>query len=211
MPDWAIALISVVVGAAVALIGSELIEWYKRPRLEINFEEKQGQKPYIPDYNDNTKQLAGIVHKIKYLRLVARNKGKKPAINCEAKLELAAKNESKELNKVALHWSRNDPLLYSQNNTEKIFAPISLNINDEEIVDVLRLSYSFSCMPDADHTPNSSPFIESTSLRQLQLHPKATYKCKVTIYSSNANPKAFKFKVSWDGTLEGFNRAFTKD
>ncbi len=214
MESWAIPLITAFGGAAIALIGKELIEWYKRPRFEIDFEEREGQKPYIPDYNDWTMQTAGDIHRIKYLRLIVHNKGKRPAMDCEAKLEISVK--SKEINKVALHWSRRDPALYSKSryieessaDPEKIFAPISLNINDEETVDVLSLSYYYSTLPNADHSPHFLPYVESASLRQLQLNANTAYSAKVTIYSSNTMPKSFKFKVNWDGTLEGFNKAF---
>ena len=120
---------------------------------------------------------------------------------------------------MALHWSRNDPALYSEHwkiiqgqsdNVDKIYAPINLNINDEETVDVFSLPYSFSTMPDTDHSLRPSLTIESASLRQLVLLPNITYVCKVTVYASNTNPKSFNFKVNWDGGFEGFDKAFTK-
>jgi hypothetical protein len=217
MPEWLISLISVVVGAAIGVGVRELVQWCKRPRLEIDFEERDGQKPYTPDYNDWAMQTAGDIHRIQYLRLMVHNKGKRPAMDCEAKLELSIESGSKEINKVALHWSRRDPALYSKSryieessaDPEKIFAPISLNINDKETVDVLSLSYHYSTLANADHSLHLSPYIESASLRQLQLGPNITFLAKVTVYSSNTMPKSFKFNVNWDGTLEGFNKAFT--
>ena len=219
MPDWLISLLSVIVGAGIGIGGAELVQWWKRPKLEIDFEEKEGKKPYIPDYNDESMHSAGDTYRIKYLRLIVRNKGRKPAMGCEAKLELFPDGAQHATAKVALHWSRHDPKLYSKyeegilvsQDREKVFAPISLNIDDEETVDVFKLPYFFSTIPDTDHTPRFLKIIESASFRQLQLQPKTTYQCKVTIYSSNANPKAFKFRCKWDGTIEGFNKAFTKD
>ncbi len=215
MESWAIPLTTAIGGAVIVLFLREFVEWYKRPRLEIDFEERAGQKPYTLDYYDWTMQTAGDIHKIKYLRLIVHNKGKKPAMDCEAKLEISV--ESVEINKVALHWSRRDPTLYSKSryiekssaDPEKIFAPISLNIDDKETVDVLSLSYHYSTLPNADYSPHFLPYIESTSLRQLELNANTTFSAKVTIYSSNTMPKSFKFKVNWDGTLEGFNKAFT--
>jgi len=220
METWIIPLLTAIGGAIVALIGRELIEWSKRPRFEIDFEEREGQKPYIPDYNDEGIRSAGDTYRVKYLRLIVRNKGKKPAMNCEAKLELVIEGASDATHKVALHWSRRDPRLYSTSGDvelgvidepEKVFAPINLNINDEETVDILTLPYSFSTVADTDHSPRFPPHIETVSLRQLVLQPKNTYHCKVTVYSSNTTPESFKFKVNWDGTLEGFNKAFIKD
>jgi len=220
MPEWLISLMSVIVGAAIGITGTELVQFLKRPRLEIDFEERGKQKPYIPDYNDKTWHAASeYTYRIKYLRLIVRNIGKKPAVNCEAKLELLPDGVQDSANKVALHWSRNDPELYSKyeggilvsQDKEKIFAPISLNKDDEEIVDVFQLDYHFSTKPETDHSLKSKPYIETVSPRQLILQPNSVYDCKVTVYASNTNPKSFEFKVNWDGTMEGFNKAFTKD
>jgi len=215
METWAIPLATAVGGAVVVLLLREFFEWYKRPRFEIDFEEREGQKLYTPDYNNEAMQTAGDTHRIKYLRLIVQNKGKKPAMDCEAKLEISV--EGGEINKVALHWSRRDPALYSKyqygsgasDDPEKFFAPISLNINDEEPVDVLSLNYHYSTLPNADHSPHFISHLESVSLRQLQLEAKTAFAAKVTVYSSNTMPRSFKFKINWDGTLEGFNKAFT--
>jgi len=225
MEVWVIPLLAAIGGATIALIGKELIEWYKRPRLEIDFEKREGQSPYILDLNDETRAEAGQTHRVKYLRLRVCNKGRKPAMNCEAKLEITkiTINEIESdiaSTKVALHWSRHDPILYSRDgdistglldNAEKVFAPIDLNISDDEPVDVLRLPYSFSTLPNTNHSPNPYPFIESASLRQLRLQPNWSYQCKVTVYASTATPKSFKFKVNWDGKVDGFNKAITRD
>ena len=73
------------------------------------------------------------------------------------------------------------------------------------------LQYSLSTIPNTDHSPHMFPHIESSSLRQLELHSNVGYSAKVTIYSSNTMPVSFKFKIQWDGTLDGFDNAFTKD
>jgi hypothetical protein len=220
MENWIISVLSAIGGAVVALLGRELIEWRKRPKLKIDFEEREGQKPYIPDYNDETIKSAGNTNRVKYLRLLVHNKGKKPALDCEAKLEIVLDELKNMPYNVALHWSRRDPALYSEylengtiasTNNEKVFAPISLNINDKETVDVFSFRYSFSTLPDTDHTPRFLPVIESVSLRQLQLQPNTIYQCKVTVYSSNTDPKSFEYRLNWNGTLDGFYRAFVKD
>lgn len=219
MPEWLISLVSVIVGAVIGISGTELVQFLKRPRLEIVFEEREEQKPFIPDFNDETMAEAGRTYRIKYLRLQVSNKGKTPATDCEAKLEILPDGANKPTNKVALHWSRRDPALYVQPmevnwglsaNADKIFLPINLNINDSETVDVFSLHYSFSTVPDTDLSPRFLSVIESASLRELQLQAETKYHCKVTIYSGNTNPKSFSFVTYWDGTLEGFNKAFTK-
>ncbi len=215
MEVWVIPLLAAIGGAAVALIGKEFLEWYKRPRLQIDFEEREREKPCVVDFNDEGMTATDRTYRIKYLRLIVRNKGKKPAMDCEAKLAITTDIESDITNnKVALHWSRRDPVFYRRDtfsdNAEKVFAPINLNINDEEIVDVLKLSYSYSNMPDVDHSPKRHTTIESVSPRQLVLQPGTIYRGTVTVYSSNTNPKSFKFKVNWDGSVERFKKAFTK-
>jgi hypothetical protein len=219
MPEWLISLISVIVGAAIGIGGTELVQFLKRPKLEIDFEKRGKQKPYIPDYNDETLSASGLTFRVRYLRLIIRNIGKTPALDCEPKLEIFVENENEPASKTILHWSRRDPALYSQYGEgrtllsvepEKVYAQISLNLNDEETVDVFRLGYSFSTIPNTDLTPRAYPQIESVSLRQLVVYPKSKYHCKVTVYASNTKPKSFEFKVNWDGTLDGFNKAFTK-
>ena len=100
MEIWAIPLATAVGGAVVVLLLREFVEWCKRPRFEIDFEERAGQKPYIPDYNNEAMQTAGDIHRIKYLRLMVHNKGKKPAMDCEAKLEISV--EGGEINRPRL-------------------------------------------------------------------------------------------------------------
>jgi hypothetical protein len=209
METWAIPLVTAVGSAVVVLLLRELVEWYKRPRFGIDFEERAGQKPYTPDYNNEKMQITGETHRIKYLRLIVHNKGKRPAMDCEAKLEISV--EGGDASKVALHWSRRDPALYPRDlvtDPEKIFVPISLNIDDKEPVDVLSLQYHYSTLANTDHSPHFISHLESVSLRQLQLYANTVYFAKVTVYSSNTMPKSFKFRVNWDGTLEGFNKAF---
>ena len=37
------------------------------------------------------------------------------------------------------------------------------------------------------------------------------YEFEVTVYAHNANAETFKFHCKWDGKIEGFNKAFTKN
>lgn len=219
--SWGIPLLTAIGGAAFTLSLQQIYEWDRRPKLDIDFEERGGQKPYIPDYNDESMRSAGYVARIKYLLLRVHNKGRKPALDCEAKLEVVLNEAKNTPYNVVLHWSRRDPAIYSEvgdggillsPNNEKVFAPINLNVNDKETVDVLMLPYLFSTVPNTDHTPKFQLFIESADFhRRLKLQPKTKYICKVTVYSSTANPKTFKFNVDWDGTLDGFSKAFNKD
>jgi hypothetical protein len=163
MPEWLISLVSVVVGAAIGIGGTKLVQFLKRPKLVIDFEEKAGKKPYVPDYNNESMTSAGYTHRIKCLRLIVHNKGHKPAIDCEAKLEVYVEEAGEDIHTITLHWSRRDPALYSEygeggvlvsTNQEKVYTPISLNIHDREPVDVFQLPYHISNLPDTNHKPH---------------------------------------------------------
>ena len=52
--SWGIPIISAFLGATIALIGREFIEWNKRPRLEIDFEDQFNEKPYIFNASTDT-------------------------------------------------------------------------------------------------------------------------------------------------------------
>lgn len=74
------------VGGITAVVAREILKWWRRPRLSINFLEIEDEKPYIH------KRLVGKrpVYDL-YLRI--KNKGKTPARNCRAKLKVIKKGE----------------------------------------------------------------------------------------------------------------------
>jgi hypothetical protein len=49
------------------------------------------------------------------------------------------------------------------------------------------------------------------SFRRIPLERNTEYIIRTSVYANNAAAKAFRFKVNWDGTLEGFDKAFTKN
>ncbi|MCJ7426601.1 MAG: hypothetical protein MUO17_05685 [Dehalococcoidales bacterium] len=201
---WWIPIISAFVGASIALIGKEIFEWYKRPRLVIDFERSKDEYPLIEDYNDESTKAAGTSFRIKFLRLIALNKGKTTAYDCDAKMELIETRRKTHYRK-SLHWSKRDPRIYKS--LDQIYSPINLNRNDEEPVDVLQLQYSSTT---TDPQPRPHLYIETVSPAVLQLQSNMDFFIKVTIYARNTTSKPFYFKVNWDGTIEGFNKAFTK-
>ncbi len=198
---WVVPIIAAFLGAAVALIGRKLIEWYERPRFTIDFEEHDRQKPYTLDLIIGP-QVSNQPSKGKFLRLVVHNSGRKPAMDCEAKMVIT-KEESKETHTPVLHWARRDPIIYGT--PERIYAPVHVNRADEEPLDLFRLPYE----PGRPIAPGAH--IESFSARPYEFERNVTYRIKVTVYASNTVSKPFAFKLHWDGTLEGFDKAFTKD
>ena len=217
MPEWLISLISVIVGAAIGIGGKELVQWCKRPKLEINFD-------IFPDldFNDYEAQARGYhgnqaVYKAKYLRLVVKNKGKSTALNCEAKLVLII-NDNKYSSPV--HWSKRDPILHQRFENgekvlelDKIFAPIDISRGNCETLELIKLPYWYSIAPNADHSFKRDTDCISLPppLNHLLIFSDENYDFEVTIYANNANAESFKFHCKWDGTLEGFEKAFTKN
>ena len=217
MPEWLISLISVIVGAAIGIGGTELIKWLKRPKLEINFD-------IFPDldFNDYEAQAEGYhgngaVYKAKFLRLVIRNKGKSTALNCGAKLVLIT-NDNKYSSPV--HWSKRDPILYQRFENgkkvlelDKIFAPIDISRSNSETLEVIKFRYWYSIAMNADHSPKRD--IQYISLppplNNLMLLSDEKYTFEITVYAHNAKAVNFKFHCKWDGTIEGFDKAFTRD
>ena len=99
LPILCIALLTAIGGALITLATRELLDYYKRPRLVIEFETRGKIRPYITDVNDFIAAAKGTskgIYRIKYLRLKVHNKGRKFAQNCEAKLELNVINGDRE-------------------------------------------------------------------------------------------------------------------
>ena len=212
MENWVISLLSAFGGAVAALIGRELIEWFKHPRLEIDFEERKGEKPYILDLLNDRITTIGVEERFKFLRLTLKNDGKSPAMNCEARIEISDKDDN-EILKTTLHWARNDPAIYGEDKLDKIYAPIHLNPKDNEELDVFCLRYCKEKQYDENGKPfighRNEPNFYTMSFRRIPLERNTEYIIRTSVYANNAASKAFRFKVNWDGTLEGFNKAFS--
>lgn len=205
MPEFVKIFISAVLGAAIALIGRELLEWYRRPRLIIDFERTKNECPSIQDYNDTIMGENSGSFRIAFLRLNVFNKGKTAAYNCEAKMDLIATRPKNKYRK-SLHWSKYEPAIYKS--LDQIYSPININHDDNETVDVLRLNYVHTDSNPPKQVPNSC--IETYSPGVLLLDSKVDFYAKVTIYARNTTSNPFYFKVNWDGTVTGFWKAFTK-
>ena len=217
MPEWVIPLLTAIGGAAVALIGREFIEWCRRPKLEMDFDTFPDM-----DFNDYEAQAEGYhggqaVYKAKFLRLVVKNKGKNTALKCEAKLLLI--NDDRKYSS-PVHWTKRDPILYQRFENgkkvlelDKIFAPIDISRSNSETLEVIKFPYWYSIAMNADHS--SKRDIQYISLppplNNLMLLSDEKYTFEITVYAHNAKAVNFKFHCKWDGTIEGFDKAFTRD
>jgi hypothetical protein len=192
-------IISAFSGAAAVLICRELIAWYRRPRLVVDFERTKNEYPLTQNYNDAIMGGNGTSFRIIFLHLNVINKGKTTAYDCEAKMDLIA-TKSNNKSRAPLHWSKLSPAMYKS--IEQLYTPINLNRNDNEIIDVLRLQYI-----NLDSDPLH---IETYSPSGFWLSSNQDYYVKVTVYARNTTSQPFCFKVNWDGTIQGFSKAFTK-
>ena len=196
----AIPTLSAIIGAAAALFLREVWEHWRRPRLTVDFEERDKQKPYILDLTIGPR-ISNVPSKAKFIRLVVHNNGRKPAMDCEAKMVII-KGEDRETLTPVLHWARRDHIIYET--PERIYAPIHVNRADEEPLDLFSLPYE----PGKSLGPGA--WIESMSARPYQFERNTTYRIQVTVYGNNTVSKPFQFTLHWDGTLEGFDNAFMK-
>ncbi len=203
MAEWVTNILSALIGAILALSVREFIEWLKRPNLKIDFEEKNNQKPFI--INNISKEF-NWEEGDKHLRIGVLNKGLSAALNCEAKLEISLSKTKTVESLIIPRWSRREPPIYVDN--KDIYQPITINRMDTELLSIFHLLYSNK---NTDNILRPSQNIVTGSYPQFSLQPNFTYKAKVTIFSSNAEPSTFSFTINWDGTVDGFDKAFRKD
>ena len=123
-------------------------------------------------------------------------------MDCEGKIVIF-KVGTNDVYRQSLHWARRDPAIF--NNLDQVFSPVNLNRNDEEPLDIFVLKYF---LEDKELGPGAC--IESVSPRIIRLERNIKYNVGITVYTSNTVPKFFTFKLYWDGTLEGYNKAFSK-
>jgi hypothetical protein len=204
MPEWAIVLLSAVAGSVLTMLIRGVIEWWRRPRLKIDFEEVGGQKPYILDlsWESDDAVPVGKTPRVKFIRLNVQNAGRKPALDCEAKLVIFECGKREPVVPI-IHWSRRDYKVYKT--LDQQYAPIHLNRSDDETLELLMLRYYAE---ETELLPGV--VIMSRSHRIHSFRRNVTYLIQVTVYASNAVSNPFSLELRWDGTLDGFNKAVRK-
>lgn len=212
MSDWVSNLISALGGAIIALIGKEYLEWLKRPKLKIDFEEKDNKKIYISNINSQEWHSERGIKEggRKILRIYVKNIGLSVAYNCTAKIELNNLDDKRLDSSVRLGWIPTEiptheikELMGSARLTESII----LKRNDIEYLDFFHLKY-YRDQPDSGF--HLEQRIGIMPFGMIGIQPNIRYKVKVTIFSTNAKPTDFNFNIYWDGTLDGFDKAFSK-
>ncbi len=173
-------------GAAASVAVRELWAWWRAPALVLDFEDFSGKKPYVHKLHDAT--IPTQPNATKFFRLAVSNEGSEAAQNCEAKLEVW-RNGQLDPAIVLLHWARRDPAVYVS--LETAYAPVSINREGREAVDVLTLR-------------QGSPSIRSYSPRPFVFEAHQNYELRVTVSGSNVRPATFAFHLNWDGTWDCF-------
>jgi hypothetical protein len=216
MVDWVTNLFSALGGAIIALVGRELIDWFKRPRLTIDFESIRDEKPY-PIQQDLETKRSDIATGLNLIRFEIRNKGQRAALNCNVKLET--------FNEKYLYYSSNDLLPYSlRDNLEypetvdellrkyeenQAFNPVTINRGEKINVDFCYLITWFYSNEKFDYKVHAKDFIQQTTKSKPIIVGGVKENFRVTVYSNNTKPKSLKFSVNWDGTSAGFSKAFS--
>ncbi len=206
---WWIPLLSAIGGAIIALIGKEITDWVRRPRLNTDFEKRGKLYPFIFNIQENYVTREGDLMSSKgkkYIRLCVFNKGKSTAFGCEIKLEIRNVNKSDIERPTILKWTRTEPRLHEKNTYSQ--ESITINRDDKEFFNLAHLSFTKSKNVTENKTdswvsiedPDNSFFIGKN------IH----YQIKTTVSSNNAEPSIFFMNIYWDGTEEGFDKAFTK-
>lgn len=173
--DWAVAIIAAIIGACLTIGLKELVDWLLRPRLVVGFEEGPlGSETYIHNL-----RIKNFIYSMGlFRRLVVKNLGRKPAMNCEAKLTIF-KGNLRESDTPILHWARKDPEIYLT--PEQVFSPVHINSRDEEVLDFVELDYN----PEERVIPPGA-CIETVSANPYRFQRNTFYKLLITVFANNA-------------------------
>ncbi len=186
--DFGTPLLTAVLGSVVTILGREIIEWLRRPNLQVTLDLSALNEFRLMD-DGNFQGWA------KYVRLKVHNNGMRAARCCESKIEPLDEQENSLFDPSILHWVRKYFAIYRR--LEDQFAPISISRGDHEFLDVIDINRSSS--------PPYTIAVRTFSHRPYTLLGKRTYRLKVTVFSENAEPRSVTIFFSWDGTWEGFN------
>jgi len=191
-------LVSALIGALAAVILREGFIWIWRPRLEVDFEEFGGKKPYVHQFTETGSSMMFQQvppRAIRVLRLRVHDGGGRAAEACEAKLEVR-RDGALDPAVFILHWARRDPRIFKE--LDQVYAPVTINRGGSEALDVLRLA-------------ESSQRIESISTQTFWFEPNVKYELTVVITSANAGPVAFRMMLEWDGAWDGLGSSVARE
>jgi hypothetical protein len=176
-------------GGSVATVLREVIEWIRRPQLQLSLDLTALKDFRIEDSQRSTLGWG------RYIRLKVHNNGLRAAYRCEAKIEPLDEKGNTLFDPSILHWVRKYAAVFPR--IEDQYAPITVNRTDHEFLDVISIF----------RTPKPPILIgvQTYSHRPYPLGPNKDYQLKVTVFSANARAKTLTICFRWDGTWQGFN------
>lgn len=201
-------LMAAVAGGAVTLGGREAIRYYRRPRLSLGLQEVRGEKPFIVkremendviDSQTTQQKIAKDIH------VEVTNKGYRPALGCEATVDIFENGE--EIPKpIRLGWRKRPPLLYENQNfgetVRQRTAPFDINRKSKAQLDLLRLRYQLLEDNGKVVDRNVEKLTMLSSFRSHDFEKDTKYEFEVTVTSSNADPETIRLQLDWNGGIE---------
>jgi hypothetical protein len=185
-----------------------------KPRLNVEIDADEYGSPFIVSnfINEDGWRVDGGIESGGYInalfyRLRVRNKGRAPALNCEARFRVyVTENGVKRQEPVSglLHWVIRDPTL----EPDRQFEPIHLNPGaPPESLDLLMLPYTI-IVTHKDGKPHRDTYyadeLRIYSVRPYLLCTGKDYELEVTVSANNASARPFHLKLNWDGSPERF-------
>lgn len=180
-PLW-LSAIGTIALALITFTISMIIPWIKKPKFEIEFENKE---PFCRDVDMRLTELLTPTITSYWLRLKVKNIGKTVAKHCIGKLVKVMDPSGRELNNydpVILHW-------VGTNWGEIPFRHIDLNQGEHEFLDLFQIK---------SNTPERLNISTTGDARGIPTHfPPGTYIILVTVYGDNIYPCSKRFSVIW--------------
>jgi len=204
-----------IVGSIMIIALQKICEWLERPRLSIEFEQKE------PFCREATIQGSGT--QSYWIRIKVKNEGRTVAKRCVGKLMEIRKIENgneeiltsfdpsalrwvafKDIERLAIDGKKNGKK-YSDKQYNGWFKKIgTLDINRAEY-EYLNVVYTIEKMGALGelHRPGPDPFfhvsVTDPEPRGIETkYRKGTYILKITIYSENADPESREFCLEWN-------------
>jgi len=195
------AIAAAAIGALLGILTRRILDRLRRPKLEIAFEEFEGRKPYVHSFAlaDARSVPKGVEQeRALFFRLVVRNRGRSPALNCLAHMTVF-KGGQKEAITPTLHWYKHDPIMTASE--EAYPKPIHIPPKEEEILDVFMLNYKTL---NGEPVTTDKVFL-SMSPQPYKFQPQERYQVSITVEGANVVSKPFVMQVMWYGTFEAFD------
>jgi len=195
--DWNVANFLVQLAVAIGTVGAVVLvlflEFFKKPKLEIDFEQKE---PYCR----KTRFLMGAygaAFSRYWIRIKVANKGRTVAKNCEAKLVDITEIRDNE----TVHFQPFDPVIlrWASYPEETDLRPTDINKQEYEYLNVIYTVESGESRIQKDAEGQAKICTDARGRGIIDFLPVGKYILTVTIYGENVDPVSKKFRLIWEG------------